>query len=75
MFDRFERVLPTGERMWWSDTSDAWIANVAGTGTPFYTRLVPGGLDRVPGLSERLAGGRADRRHRVWRRCGRAPPG
>ena len=59
MFDRFERVLPSGERMWWDDTSHEWIANVSGTGTPFYTRLVPGGLDRVPGLTDRLAvGGR-----------------
>ncbi|CAN5921932.1 class I SAM-dependent methyltransferase [soil metagenome] len=57
MFDRFERVLPSGERMWWNDTSEEWIANVSGTGTPFYTRLVPGGLDRVPGLSDRLASG------------------
>jgi SAM-dependent methyltransferase len=57
MFDRFERALPTGERMWWNDTSHEWIANVSGTGTPFYTRLVPGGLDKVPGLSDRLAAG------------------
>ena len=57
MFDRFERALPSGARMWWDDTSHDWIANVSGTGTPFYTRLVPGGLDRVPGLSERLAAG------------------
>lgn len=57
MFDRFERVLPTGERMWWDDTSHDWIANVSGTGTPFYTRLVPGGLERVPGLGDRLAAG------------------
>jgi ubiquinone/menaquinone biosynthesis C-methylase UbiE len=57
MFDRFERMLASGERMWWSDTSHEWIASVSGTGTPFYTRLVPGGLDRVPGLSDRLAAG------------------
>lgn len=57
MFERFERMLPSGERMWWDDTSEDWIANVAGTGTPFYTRLVPGGLDHVPGLSDRLASG------------------
>lgn len=59
VFTRFESVLPTGERMWWSDTSPEWIAAVAGTGTPFYTRLVPGGLGQVPGLAERLdEGGR-----------------
>lgn len=57
MFTRFEDSLSSGERMWWEDTSPAWIAAVAGTGTPFYTRLVPGGLERVPGLVDRLAAG------------------
>lgn len=74
MFDRFEQVLPTGERMWWDDTSHDWIAGVAGTGTPFYTRLVPGGLEKVPGLSDRLRR-RAHRRYRVRCRRGRAAPG
>ena len=54
VFGRFEDNLGTGRRMWWDDTSPAWIAGVAGTGTPFYTRLVPGGLAQVPGLTERL---------------------
>jgi SAM-dependent methyltransferase len=57
MFGRFEASLASGSRMWWSDTSPDWIANVAATGTPFYNRLVPGGLGQVPGLAERLAGG------------------
>jgi SAM-dependent methyltransferase len=57
MFGRFEAELATGERMWWDDTSPEWIAAVAGTGTPFYTRLVPGGLAQVPGLAERLQAG------------------
>lgn len=57
VFERFEQTLPTGERMWWSDTAPEWIAAVAGTGRPFYTRLVPGGLGQVPGLAERLAAG------------------
>ncbi|WP_040336779.1 class I SAM-dependent methyltransferase [Candidatus Blastococcus massiliensis] len=57
VFDRFEASLSSGERMWWEDTSPEWIAAVAGTGTPFYTRLVPGGLERVPGLAERLTAG------------------
>ena len=57
MFGRFEAQLATGERMWWDDTSPEWIAAVAGTGTPFYTRLVPGGLERVPGLAERMHAG------------------
>jgi len=57
VFGRFEDVFATGERMWWDDTSPEWIAAVSGTGTPFYTRLVPGGLDRVPGVAEALAAG------------------
>jgi ubiquinone/menaquinone biosynthesis C-methylase UbiE len=57
VFDRFEANLASGERMWWDETSPHWIAGVAGTGRPFYTRLVPGGLAQVPGLTERLAGG------------------
>jgi SAM-dependent methyltransferase len=57
MFGRFESELPSGERMWWDDTSPEWIAADAGTGTPFYIRLVPGGLAQVPGLAERLQAG------------------
>ena len=57
MFGRFEASLASGARMWWADTSPEWIASVSVTGTPFYTRLVPGGLQQVPGLNERLAGG------------------
>jgi len=57
MFGRFEQHLASGERMWWADTSPEWIAGVAGTGTPFYTRLVPGGLAQVPGLDARLQAG------------------
>ena len=57
MISRFEATLGSGERMWWDDTSPDWIAAVANTGTPFYTRLVPGGLAKVPGLPERLAAG------------------
>lgn len=59
LFDRFERVLATGERLWWKDCSPEWIDGVSQSGRPFYTRLVPGGLAQVPGLVERLgAGGR-----------------
>ncbi len=57
MFGRFEESFASGERMWWDDTSPEWIAAVAGTGTPFYTRLIPGGLDQVPGLADALAAG------------------
>lgn len=59
VFDRFEASLASGERIWWNETSHDWIAGVAGTGRPFYTRLVPGGLAQIPGLVERLdRGGR-----------------
>lgn len=57
VFTRFEEVLATGERLWWSDCSPAWIDGVARSGRPFYTRLVPSGLDQIPGLSEQLTDG------------------
>jgi SAM-dependent methyltransferase len=57
MFGRFEANLASGERLWWDETSPEWIDKVTGTGTPFYTRLVPGGVEQVPGLADRLAGG------------------
>jgi SAM-dependent methyltransferase len=57
MFGRFERSLDSGDRLWWDDTSPEWISAVSGTGTPFYTRLIPGGLAKVPGLAERLEQG------------------
>ncbi len=57
MFDRFESVLDSGERLWWDQCSPDWIAGVAGTGAPFYTRLVPGGLGQVPGLLDQLTSG------------------
>jgi ubiquinone/menaquinone biosynthesis C-methylase UbiE len=57
VFDRFESSLTTGARLWWDGCSPEWIAGVAQTGTPFYTRLVPAGLARVPGLEQRLEAG------------------
>ncbi len=57
VFDEFERSLADGRRIWWSDCRPAWIDGVAGTGQPFYTRLIPDGLARIPGLTERLAAG------------------
>ncbi|MCI0689418.1 MAG: methyltransferase domain-containing protein [Sporichthyaceae bacterium] len=57
VFDWFERSLASGERLWWDQTSPDWIAAVSGAGTPFYTRLIPGGLTQVPGLAEALAAG------------------
>lgn len=57
VFGRFEQVLASGERMWWDDTSPDWIAGVAGTGGPFYRRLIPDGLAQVPGLTRHLGPG------------------
>lgn len=57
MFDLFEASLASGRRIWWDETSPEWIDGVTGTGTPFYTRLVPNGLSQVPGLAERLEAG------------------
>jgi SAM-dependent methyltransferase len=57
VFDRFEASLTSGERLWWDQCSPAWISGVSQTGMPFYTRLVPGGLARVPELAGRLTAG------------------
>lgn len=57
MFGRFGENLESGDRMWWNDTSATWIAGVAAAGTPFNTRLIPGGLKQVPGLTEVLEQG------------------
>ena len=59
LFQRFDDELASGDRLWWDQCSHDWIAGVAGTGTPFYVRLVPNGLAVVPDVDERLrAGGR-----------------
>ena len=57
VFDRFAENLPSGQRTWWDQCSPDFIQTVSGTARPFYTRLIPGGLSQVPGLSDRLAQG------------------
>lgn len=57
MFGLFDAHLASGLRLWWDETSPDWIAGVAATGRPFYTRLIPGGLAQVDGLTERLEAG------------------
>lgn len=57
VFELFEDRLPTGERTWWDEAGTEFIDNVGDTGRPFYTRLVPEGLRRVPGLDARLSEG------------------
>ena len=56
IFDRFGQRLATGERTWWDQCSPDFIGGVAATGLPFYVRLIPGGLQHVPGVEELLQG-------------------
>jgi SAM-dependent methyltransferase len=56
IFDRFGERLATGERTWWDQCSPDFIGGVAATGLPFYVRLIPGGLSRVPGVEDLLQG-------------------
>lgn len=56
-FDIFTDNLKTGNHIWWEDTSPEFITAVSKTGWPFYTRLIPDGLDKVPGLTGSLAEG------------------
>ncbi len=57
MFDTFDRNLESGERIWWDQTSPAWIAAVGETGGAFNTRFIPGGISKVPGANDRLVAG------------------
>ncbi len=57
LFDTFGERLETGERTWWDRCGHDFVAGVAATGTPFYVRLVPDGLERIEGLTERLRSG------------------
>ena len=54
IFDLFAENLPSGQRIWWDQCSPTFIQSVSETARPFYTRLIPGGLSRVPGLTDRL---------------------
>jgi SAM-dependent methyltransferase len=54
LFDIFGDRLHSGERLWWDDCSSGFIAAVSATGRPFYNRLVPVGMEQVPGLVEVL---------------------
>ena len=56
-FDQFSESLQSGKGIWWSDTSPEFIESVSLTGRAFYNRLIPKGLEGVPGLGAHLAGG------------------
>ena len=55
VFDVFTENFESGERIWWDQTSPAWIAAVGETGGAFNTRFIPDGLSQVPGAADRLA--------------------
>ena len=57
MFDSFNENLPSGKRTWWDEVSPEFIGAVSGTGRPFYNRMIPGGLSKIPGLVEKLESG------------------
>lgn len=57
IFDTFAEKFASGERIWWDQTSPAWIAAVGETGGAFNTRFIPGGVSQVPGAADRLAAG------------------
>ncbi len=54
IFESFAENLKSGEHIWWCDCGPGMIKCVSCTGLPFYTRMVPGGFSRVPGLQEKL---------------------
>ncbi len=56
IFDQFSANLPSGNELWWSDCSPDFIDAVSKTGRAFYNRLIPGGLQQVPGLADQLDG-------------------
>ena len=57
VFDIFAENFESGERIWWDQTSPAWIAAVGETGGAFNTRFIPDGLSQVPGAADRLTAG------------------
>jgi len=56
-FDTFSQNFSTGKRLWWNECSPDFIQAVSATGRPFYNRLIPAGIDKVPELNERLEKG------------------
>jgi SAM-dependent methyltransferase len=56
-FDTFAQRLRSGERVWWDQFRPEFIHRAAAAGRGFYTRLVPAGLQQIPGLAERLERG------------------
>lgn len=60
VFDSFGPRLVSGKRTWWNECGPEFIHSVSLTGRAFYSRLIPAGLQKVPGLAKKLeAGGSA----------------
>jgi len=57
IFESFSERLSSGKRLWWNECSHRFIGAVSGTGVPFYSRMIPSGLERIPGLLSRLHAG------------------
>ncbi len=57
MFDNFAKNIITRDRTWWDKCSSDWINSVGKTARPMYTRLIPGGINQIPGLSDKLMAG------------------
>jgi len=55
VFDVFAENLVSGDRLWWNDCSHEAVQAVSNTGWSFYVRLMPGGFDAVPGVTDILA--------------------
>jgi SAM-dependent methyltransferase len=54
---QFVPNMPTGVGLWWDKTSEDFITAVSFAGKPFYTRLLKGGLSKVPGFDDKLNAG------------------
>lgn len=57
VFDCFAENFASGQHSWWDQFSPTFIQAVSATALPFYTRLIPDGLSKISGLSERLVAG------------------
>jgi SAM-dependent methyltransferase len=57
LYDRFSENFASGRRIWWDECSPDFIHAVSRTGRSFYTRMIPAGFERVPGLKEKLENG------------------
>ncbi len=57
IFELFADNLRSGEHIWWCDCGPGMIQCVSCTGLPFYTRMVPGGFSKIPGLQAKLDAG------------------